>query len=90
VVVKLKVTFMKLIHLPIASTARVISLRLDENEARRVRAVGVVEDEEVVVLRRAPFGGPVHVRMSSGGEFALDRSIAEAVEVELEQAEAAE
>lgn len=75
---------MKLLHLPLASTARVVAIALDESEARRVRAVGVVEDEAVVVLRHAPFGGPIHVRMSSGGEFALDRSIAEAIEVRVD------
>lgn len=81
---------MRLLQLPLASAARVISLQLDEGEARRVRAVGVVEDEAIVVLRRAPFGGPIHVRMSSGGEFALDRRIAEAIEVEDAIPEAAE
>ena len=72
---------MNLLELPLSSTARVVAIRLADAEARRVRAVGVVEDEAIVVLRRAPFGGPLHVRMSSGGEFALDRRIAEAVEV---------
>ena len=82
---------MRLLDLPVASVARVLALQLDESEARRVRAVGVVEDEAITVLRRAPFGGPLHVRMSSGGEFALDRRIAEAIEVAAdEMPEAAE
>jgi ferrous iron transport protein A len=84
---------MKLLDLPLASSARVVALALDTVAACRLRAVGVFEGEAVTVLRRAPFGGPVHVRTSSGGEFALDRRIALAVEViacSEETAEAAE
>jgi ferrous iron transport protein A len=73
---------MSLLDLPLSSPARIVALRLDKSVACRVRAVGVFEDEIIVVLRRAPFGGPLHVRTSSGGEFALDRRIADAIEVE--------
>ena len=77
--------------LPIAWTARIVTLALDEVEARRVRAVGVYEDEAITVLRRAPFGGPIHVRTASGGEFALDRRIALGIAVEIaDLSEAAE
>ncbi len=76
---------MILLDLPIASTARVVALKLSASEASRVRAIGVFEDETIIVLRRAPFGGPIHVRTSSGGEFALDRVIARAIEVEIEE-----
>jgi ferrous iron transport protein A len=72
---------MKLLDLPIASAARIAALDVDATLARRLRAVGVFEDEAIVVLRRGAFGGPVHVRTSSGGEFALDRRIAMAIEV---------
>ncbi len=82
---KLKITFMNLALLPVASTARIVALQLDAGEARRVRAIGVFENETIVVLRRAPFGGPLHVRTSSGGEFALDRGIAMAIEVEVDE-----
>ena len=70
---------MTLFDLPLSQTARVASLSLDPREAKRVRAVGVFEDEEVMVLRRAPFGGPIHLRTSSGGEFALDAGLAKAI-----------
>lgn len=72
---------MKLIDLPLASAARIAALAVDSALARRLRAVGVFEDEAIVVLRRAAFGGPLHVRTSSGGEFALNRRIAAAIEV---------
>ncbi len=81
---------MKLLDLPLAATARITALALDAAVARRLRAVGVFEDEAIVVLRRAPFGGPIHVRTSSGGEFALDRRIALAIEVVQEVEEALE
>jgi ferrous iron transport protein A len=84
VVLKLKVTFMSLLTLALASPARIVALNLDESAASRVRAVGVFEDETIVVLRRAPFGGPLHVRTGSGGEFALDRRIADAIDVTVE------
>ena len=44
-----------------------------------LRAVGIGERERVTVLRRAAFGGPIHVRTSSGGEFALHRALAASV-----------
>ena len=81
---------MKLLDLPLASTARVVALALDGAAACRLRAVGVFEGEAIMVLRRAPFGGPVHVRTSSGGEFALDRRIANAIEVVAAHEETAE
>lgn len=80
---------MKLLDLPIDSSARIASLPHDAAIARRLRAVGVFENETIVVMRRASFGGPLHVRTSSGGEFALDRVLASGIEV-LEEAEAAE
>ena len=62
-------------------------MHLDDVEARHVRAVGVFEREEIEVLRRAPFGGPIHVRTGSGGEFALDARIAKAIDVSLAETE---
>ena len=44
-------------------------------------AVGLHEGEALVVLRRALFGGPLHVRTSSGGEFAIARELASHIEV---------
>jgi ferrous iron transport protein A len=63
----------------IGDTARVIELALEEDLAAWLRAVGIREGECVTVLRRAAFGGPIHVRTSSGGEFALHRALARSV-----------
>ena len=53
-----------------------------EREAKEwLDAVGLHEGEELVVLRRAAFGGPLHVRTSSGGEFAVARELARKIVV---------
>jgi Fe2+ transport system protein FeoA len=57
------------------------SLEGDAHELAWLRAVGLFEGQGVTVLRRAPFSGPLHVRVSSGGEFAVDRAIADHIEV---------
>lgn len=62
---------------------RVSALRGDSHELDWLRAVGFFEGQMVRVLRRAPFGGPMHVRVGSGGEFAVDASLAEHIEVSL-------
>ncbi len=55
---------------------RIVEARLEEDVAAWLAAVGLQEGEEVIVLRRAAFGGPLHVRTSSGGEFAVARELA--------------
>ncbi len=76
---------MKLDHsslLGLRQPVKVSKIRLGEEEAAWVRAVGIFEGETVEVLRAAIFGGPLHVRTGSGGEFALDRALAAAIDVE--------
>jgi ferrous iron transport protein A len=46
--------------------------------------VGLYEGTPLVLLRRAPFGGPLHVRTAGGAEFAVDAELAAHVEVEPE------
>lgn len=60
----------------------VVSLELEADLAEWLRAVGIGEGERLTVLRRAAFGGPVHVRTSSGGEFALNSSLARCIHTE--------
>jgi Fe2+ transport system protein FeoA len=67
--------------LGIGATALVQALRLPDREATCLRAVGLYEGVEVMPLRRAPLGGPVHVRLSTGAELALDRQLALGVDV---------
>lgn len=60
---------------------RIVATRLDVDVATWLAAVGLHDGEEVIILRRAVLGGPLHVRTASGGEFAIAREIADRVEV---------
>ena len=62
--------------------AVIARLDVDTDEGVILRAMGLGEGQRVSVLRRAPFGDPLHVRLSSGGEFALSRPLAQLVRVE--------
>jgi ferrous iron transport protein A len=70
--------------LPRHALASVTSVRLRGAEAAWLRAIGIFEGQRVTVLRRALLGGPLHVRTASGGEFAIDRTLALAIEVTLD------
>lgn len=63
---------------------RIAKVALDGEAAAWLSAVGLHDGESLVVLRRAVFGGPLHVRTSSGGEFAIGSEVAEHIEVEPE------
>jgi ferrous iron transport protein A len=65
--------------LAVGRSARVVRLALEDDLAAWLRAVGVAEGERLTVLRRAAFGGPIHVRTASGGEFALNRALARSI-----------
>lgn len=45
-------------------------------------AVGLSPGEVVTILRRAPFGGPLHLRTEAGAEIAVALEIAQAILVE--------
>ena len=59
----------------------VTAIALEPDLAAWVAAVGIRVGERLTVLRRAIFGGPIHVRTQAGGEFALARSLAHAIAV---------
>jgi ferrous iron transport protein A len=63
-------------------TVQVTAVVLEVDLAAWVKAVGIREGERLVVLRRAAFGGPIHVRTGCGGEFAIARSVARSVLVQ--------
>jgi ferrous iron transport protein A len=56
-----------------------VRIAQEEEHAAWLRAVGMHEDAEVTVLRRAPFGGPIHLRSIDGGEFAIHRDLARCI-----------
>lgn len=55
---------------------RITAIELEGEAAAWIGAVGLHEGEELVVLRRAVLGGPLHVRTGGGGEFAVAREVA--------------
>lgn len=73
---------MTLDRIPLNQSMKVAKIRLADEEAAWVRAVGIFEGETIAVLRRALFGGPLHVRTGCGGEFALDRTLAAAIDLD--------
>ena len=66
----------------IGQSVRIAKAELEEDIAAWLAAVGLAEGEELVVLRRAAFGGPLHVRLATGGEFAVAREIAQKLSVD--------
>ena len=68
----------------VGASATVTSIVLDVDQAAWLAAVGIREGDRLTVLRRAAFGGPLHVRTSSGGEFAIARSLSRAILVRIE------
>lgn len=73
--------------IPLGVPAKVVALGVDDELRAWIRAVGIREGERLVVLRRAIFGGPLHVRTSAGGEFALNRQLAKAIVLHLDDAD---
>ena len=55
---------------------RITAVDFDGEATAWLGAVGLHEGEELIVLRRAALGGPLHVRTGGGGEFAVAREVA--------------
>ena len=60
---------------------RIEDVALEREAKDWLDAVGIHAGEELVVLRRAVLGGPLHVRTSAGGEFAIARELASKITV---------
>lgn len=67
---------MTLADAAIGRRLRIVELEVEREAKEWLDAVGLHEGEDVTVLRRAALGGPLHVRTSSGGEFAVARELA--------------
>lgn len=66
----------------LGTRVRIARVGLDGEAAAWLGAVGLAGGEELVVLRRAALGGPLHVRTASGGEFAIGREVADHITVD--------
>jgi ferrous iron transport protein A len=73
---------MRLAAATIGRPVRIVATNVDDAARGWLAAVGLHEGEEVVVLRHAALGGPLHVRTAAGGEFAIARHLAGQLEVE--------
>ncbi len=54
----------------------IASLELPTDERAWIDAMGLSPGREVTVLRRGALGGPLHVRLDTGAEFAVDADLA--------------
>lgn len=73
---------MKLSELKPGSKAKIVSLATKSGIKRRLQDMGVLPGEVVEVLKVAPFGDPVEVKVK-GYSLSLRKSEAEDIEVEV-------
>lgn len=71
---------MSLLTAPTARRMRVTSVRNLNAASYRLMEMGLIEGAEVTVLRRAPLGDPMHVRVGDS-ELSLRNADAESIDV---------
>ena len=69
-----------LTNVPIGSVAKVVAVNGANRIARRLMEMGVVPGVSLKVLKAAPFGDPIEVRVR-GYSLAMRRSEADVIEV---------
>ena len=73
---------MTLTDLPIGRDARVIAVNGSGRVTRRLMEMGVIPGVAVKVVKMAPFGDPIEIRVR-GYSLAIRRSEADAIDVRL-------
>ena len=53
----------------------------NQDLGKRLNAMGIIPDKSIQVLRKAWFGGPLHIRVGSTTEIAIRRQEAEMIQV---------
>ena len=71
---------MTLTNLPIGKDARVIAVNGEGSMTRRLLEMGVIPGVSVQIVKMAPFGDPIEVRVR-GYSLAMRRNEADAIEV---------
>ena len=71
---------MTLTNLPVGTDARVTAVNGSGGVTRRLMEMGVIPGVAVQVVKMAPFGDPIEVRVR-GYSLAMRRSEADAIEV---------
>ena len=69
-----------LTDVPVGTDARVISVNGDSSVTRRLMEMGVIPGVELRVIKTAPFGDPIEVRVR-GYSLAMRKNEASAIEV---------
>lgn len=72
---------MKLTNIPIGQSARVLAVNGNSPITKRLMEMGVVPGVFVRVVKSAPFGDPLEIRVR-GYNLAMRRSEAQTIEVE--------
>src|ERR1041384_3025017 len=67
-------------NVPVGSSVRVTAVNGESRISRRLMEMGVIPGVSVEVIKTAPFGDPIEIRVR-GYSLAMRRSEAEAVEV---------
>lgn len=75
------VTKMTLTNLPIGSNAKVVAVNGNNAVTKRLMEMGVVPGVSVRVIKSAPFGDPIEVRVR-GYNLAMRKSEADQIEVQ--------
>ena len=66
--------------LPVGTEARVVAVNGEGRVTRRLMEMGVIPGVTLLVVKKAPFGDPIEVRVR-GYSLAMRRSEANAIEV---------
>ena len=69
-----------LTNVPIGSAAKVVAINGKNRISRRLMEMGVIPGVSLQVLKAAPFGDPIEVRVR-GYNLAMRRSEADAIEI---------
>ncbi|MDQ3181644.1 MAG: ferrous iron transport protein A, partial [Acidobacteriota bacterium] len=72
---------MNLTNLPIGATARILAVKGNNAITRRLMEMGVVPGVIIRIIKSAPFGDPLEVRIR-GYHLAMRKSEADAIEVQ--------
>ncbi|MCG5054472.1 MAG: ferrous iron transport protein A [Myxococcales bacterium] len=67
---------------PFGQWVRICGFTLPETERRWIESLGLCQGEDLMVLRKGVFGGPLHVRTGVGAEFAIAEAQAAGIRVE--------
>jgi Fe2+ transport system protein A len=73
---------LRLTNLPIGADARVVSVNGESRVIRRLMEMGVIPGVSIKVIKTAPFGDPIEIRVR-GYSLAMRKNEADSIEVSL-------